>query len=95
MSDLTDDMNRVLAKIEEARMNTTEVGTHIFGSGSAGEEPDHLRVAREHQDKRKEIQARLNAALGQLTKEYNAERTRITHLFDAEFKQAALDAGLK
>jgi hypothetical protein len=76
-------------------MMTTEVGTHTFGSGSAAEEPEHLRVAREYQERRKAIQAALDAQLKMAAFNYQIERERITAEFDAAFKQAAADAGLR
>jgi hypothetical protein len=76
-------------------MMTTEVGRHTFGSGSAAEEPEHLRAAREYQERKKSIQANLDAQLKELARNYQIERERITALYDAAFKQAAADAGLR
>lgn len=76
-------------------MISTEVGVHTFGSGSAAEEPEHLRVAREYQERRRAIQASLDADLKLALRSYQIERERITALYDAAFKQAAADAGLR
>ena len=76
-------------------MISTEVGVHTFGSGGAAEEPEHLRTARLHQERKTELLKLMARDMKLLEAKFREERTQLTAAYDDLFKQAAADAGLR